>query len=185
MKTVVVLDGERHEVEVDLVHQKLRVGVHEWPIRVEASTGSSVTFELMGERIDVRGDSPEAGKPEASVTINGELHTLVVESTAGSALRPLPRGTVAASPVAGEVPSAGLASSGPGQAIVPPMPGKVLEVRVRNGERVRAGQVLLVLEAMKMRNEVTSPVAGEVSELRVSAGSNVGAHDALLRIVPS
>jgi biotin carboxyl carrier protein len=63
------------------------------------------------------------------------------------------------------------------------MPGKVLELRVKDGDRVEKGQVLLVLEAMKMRNEVASPAAGVVAGLAVAAGANVRAKDVLLRIV--
>jgi glutaconyl-CoA decarboxylase len=64
------------------------------------------------------------------------------------------------------------------------MPGKVVEVRVKEGETVRSGQVLVVLEAMKMRNEVPSPAAGRVTDLRVSPGSSASAREPMLRIVP-
>ena len=56
-----------------------------------------------------------------------------------------------------------------------PMPGKVIEVRVAVGDRVEAGAVLVVLEAMKMEQKVTAPAAGVVSEIRASAGDQVEA----------
>jgi pyruvate carboxylase subunit B len=62
------------------------------------------------------------------------------------------------------------------------MPGKVIELRVKDGDRVEAGTVVLVLEAMKMRNEVTTPVAGTVRGLRVSAGANVRAREPMLYV---
>jgi acetyl-CoA/propionyl-CoA carboxylase biotin carboxyl carrier protein len=58
-------------------------------------------------------------------------------------------------------------------AVVSPMQGTVLDVRVRDGERVEAGAVICVIEAMKMENEVTAPSAGVVSELSVSSGGTV------------
>jgi biotin carboxyl carrier protein len=64
------------------------------------------------------------------------------------------------------------------------MPGKVIEVRVKEGERVRKGDVLLVLEAMKMRNELTSPADGVVRGLRVSAGGNARAREPMMFIAP-
>jgi biotin carboxyl carrier protein len=179
---VVVLDGERKEVEVDLARETVRIGTHEWPIQLETSGNGSVTFEILGERVQVRRDISADGSPGGSVVVNGELHSLTVESSAGSTRR---LATTRAGVIgAASAPAAGGAAvEGPGWAVLPPMPGKVLEVRVRNGEKVESGQVLLVVEAMKMRNEVTAPVAGEVSGLQVVAGANVGARDVLLRIL--
>lgn len=70
----------------------------------------------------------------------------------------------------------------PAGACVAPMPGKIVEVRVAVGDSVEAGQVLLVMEAMKMEHTVTAPYAGTVAELRVEAGDQVEA-DALLALV--
>ena len=57
--------------------------------------------------------------------------------------------------------------------LVAPMPGKVLMVDVSEGDRVRAGQVLVVMEAMKMEHQITAPADGEVSEVRASVGDQV------------
>ena len=179
MKVVVLLDGERREVDVDLARPAIRIGPHEWPIQVDASADGTVSFQILGERIEVRGGPAPGGKSSDAVTINGELHSLVVESSTGS----VTRSAVSAPSVVASSPDPAL-DSGPGQAIRPPMPGKVLEVRVRDGDHVEAGQVLLVVEAMKMRNDVTSPIAGAVTGLGVAAGANVGARDVLLRILP-
>jgi len=64
------------------------------------------------------------------------------------------------------------------------MPGRVVEVKVREGEAVVKGAVLLVLEAMKMRNELTSPIDGVVRDLRVREGANVRARELMLVLVP-
>jgi len=68
---------------------------------------------------------------------------------------------------------------------VPSMPGRVIEVKVSEGERVAKGQTLLILEAMKMRGEVTSPADGVVHDIRVTAGSNARAKEPMMWIRPA
>ena len=65
------------------------------------------------------------------------------------------------------------------QQVVAPMPGKVVRVLVEVGDKVEAGQGLLVVEAMKMQNEIRSPKGGTVERLHVKAGQPVNAGDAL------
>lgn len=60
------------------------------------------------------------------------------------------------------------------------MPGKVIRLLAAQGDRVEAGQGLLVVEAMKMQNEVTSPKTGRVAEVRIAAGSTVAAGEVLM-----
>ena len=60
------------------------------------------------------------------------------------------------------------------------MPGKVLDVKVRAGEAVKKGQVLLMLEAMKMQNEIMAPADGTVSDIRVSANQSVKTGDVMV-----
>lgn len=77
------------------------------------------------------------------------------------------------------------AKSGPGGhggSLKAPMNGVVVKVAVQPGQSVHAGDVMLVLEAMKMENEVTAPIAGEVSQVHVSAGQTVAAGAPLLEI---
>lgn len=68
--------------------------------------------------------------------------------------------------------------------VKPPMPGKVVEVHVKEGELVQEGSVILVLEAMKMQNDLKSPVTGTVSRVHVSSGANVEASTVLVEIEP-
>jgi biotin carboxyl carrier protein len=63
--------------------------------------------------------------------------------------------------------------------VVAPMPGKVVRVMVEAGQQVEAGQGVVVVEAMKMQNEMKSPKAGTVVELRAEAGATVNAGDVL------
>ncbi len=65
-----------------------------------------------------------------------------------------------------------------------PMPGKVLELRVRVGDEVERGEVLMVLEAMKMEHQITSPLRGVVTELVAEEGISVELGDLLAEITP-
>ena len=68
--------------------------------------------------------------------------------------------------------------------VKPPMPGKVVEVHVREGDVVQEGDPLLVLEAMKMQNDLKSAVAGVVKSVKVKDGQNVEATTVLIEIEP-
>lgn len=63
-----------------------------------------------------------------------------------------------------------------------PMPGKILSVAVQEGDKVAAGDVLCILEAMKMQNEISATVDGVVSEVRVSPNQNVATAEVLIVI---
>ena len=75
-------------------------------------------------------------------------------------------------------------SAAPSGALVAPMPGKVIEVRVRPGQPVRAGETLLVLEAMKMEHPMRAPADGTVVEVRVALGDQVENGSLLLVVEP-
>ncbi len=66
--------------------------------------------------------------------------------------------------------------------VVAPLPGVVTEIQVAEGDKVEAGSVLLVLEAMKMENEIYAPVEGIVSKVYVEVGQQVGRGDGLILI---
>ncbi|RMF17257.1 MAG: acetyl-CoA carboxylase biotin carboxyl carrier protein subunit, partial [Alphaproteobacteria bacterium] len=72
-------------------------------------------------------------------------------------------------------------TQGPGE-VVAPMPGKVLEVQVREGDRVEHEQPLLILEAMKMEHQLRAPRAGRVARLAVAVGDQVEEGALLLKI---
>jgi biotin carboxyl carrier protein len=69
--------------------------------------------------------------------------------------------------------------------VKPPMPGKVVEVKVKEGQAVAEGDVLLVLEAMKMQNDLKSPMAGKVAKVHVSDGQNVEATTVMIELEPA
>ncbi len=69
--------------------------------------------------------------------------------------------------------------------IKPPMPGKIVEVQVKIGDNVTEGSPLLVLEAMKMQNDLKSPIAGVVTQIHVKPGQNVEAATVMVEIEPT
>ncbi len=68
------------------------------------------------------------------------------------------------------------------EAVRAPLPGLVVEIKVKPGDPVRAGQVVAVLEAMKMENEIVAPRDGTVAEVRTTKGVNVNLGDILVLI---
>lgn len=69
--------------------------------------------------------------------------------------------------------------------VKPPMPGKVVEVKVKEGQEVKEGDVLCVLEAMKMQNDLRCPLDGKVTRVHVQDGANVEATTILIEVEPS
>lgn len=67
-------------------------------------------------------------------------------------------------------------------AVTSPMPGKILDIRVSKGDRVKTGDVLIILEAMKMENEIVAPKDGIVKEVRVNVGDKVDRGSVLIVI---
>ncbi len=178
VKVTLEIDGEHREVEVDLALGIVTVGGSTYPVKVVARDRDSVELEIAGERVKVAGWPSDEANPTHPVTVEGERFRLSVRVEAGSGAIGLPERTA---PTVPAVPTS--TGSVREDAIVPPMPGRVIEVRVREGERVAAGALLLVLEAMKMRNEIVSPRAGVVRDLHVSPGSNVKGREIMLRVV--
>ncbi|MGI0140315.1 MAG: biotin/lipoyl-containing protein [Thermoplasmata archaeon] len=179
MRLSIVRDGKTEEVEVDLQAQTVRVGGRSYPFTVVKDGPTKTELEIAAEKVVVEGWPVGSAEPPGPVDVNGERTHLAElrRESAPVAHASLPRSTV------GTPPAPARAADGPGVAIVPPMPGKVVEVRVVDGQSVAKGDVLVVVEAMKMRNEVASPVAGTVRSLSVKAGTNVRSREAMLRIV--
>ncbi len=86
---------------------------------------------------------------------------------------------VAAAPAAAPAPAATPVATAQGTTIASPMPGSILNVSVSVGQAVKAGDVLMVLEAMKMENDIVAPCDGSVKQLLVTKGSVVNTDDVL------
>lgn len=120
------------------------------------------------------------------VVVNGNEYEVAVEEIkgeGGAATTPAaPRPAAKAPAPAPAAPKPAAAPSGGGGegAVVAQMPGTIIDIDVNVGDKVTRGQKLLVLEAMKMENEIVAPHDGTVSEICVQAGALVNAGDALV-----
>ena len=110
-----------------------------------------------------------------NVTVNGTAYEVTVEAVNAADIKapavpatPAP----AAAPAPAAVPAAAPAG---GEKISSPMPGTILSVNVSNGSAVKKGDVLMILEAMKMENEIVAPEDGTVASINVSSGDSVEA----------
>lgn len=121
------------------------------------------------------------------ITINGIAYEVLVEELpqeAGAqapATIQRPPQPAAPQPAVPNLSAATPAAGGNGQ-VTAPMPGVIKGVKVQPGDRVEAGQVLVILEAMKMENEIAARQAGTVKEVLVSEGQNVGMNEVLVVI---
>ena len=105
-----------------------------------------------------------------NVTVNGTSYEVMVEETTGTAAAPAsPAQAAPAAPAAAPAPVA----SGSGETINSPMPGTILSIKVAAGQAVKSGETLMILEAMKMENEIVSPKDGTVTGISVSEGATV------------
>ena len=115
------------------------------------------------------------------VTVNGVAYDVVVEELNGSVAAPAPVATPVAAPKAAPAPAAAPKASGNAGAIAvkAPMPGNLIKVNVKVGDAVKKGDVLCVLEAMKMENDIMAPADGVVASVEAAQGASV-ATDAVL-----
>ncbi len=106
-----------------------------------------------------------------NITVNGKAYDVAVEEVNGSAPVAAPVAPVAAAP-APVVAAAPAAPTG-GTAITAPMTGTIMGVKVNVGDSVSKGQVVAVLEAMKMENDIVAPADGKISAIVVKQGDSV------------
>ena len=104
------------------------------------------------------------------VTVNGSLYEIEVEEMDASAVSAAPAAKAAPAPVA---PAPVAAAPAAGAQIKAPMPGNILDVKVTAGQSVKKGDVLVILEAMKMENEICAPSDGKITGVNVRKGDSV------------
>ena len=123
-----------------------------------------------------------------SVTVNGTVYDVIVEEV-GAVSAPLavapaapvaaPAPTPAPAPAAPVAAPAPAAPAGNGQKIDAPLNGTVLDVKVSNGASVKKGDLLFIIEAMKMENEILAPADGTITSVVAQKGATVNAGDTL------
>lgn len=102
-----------------------------------------------------------------NVTVNGTTYSVIVEE-AGEAQAATP-----VAPAADPAPQAAPAAKAGATAVKAPMPGNIMKVNVKPGQPVKRGDVLVVLEAMKMENDICAPNDGTVASVEVAQGATV------------
>ena len=160
MRFQLVVNGEPHDVEVS----DGRASVDGRPVRGEATPeGTGVTVRIGGKRYLVL--LTRWGAVINDVPYRVEVREIDVGAFEGA-------GVGARRAPAGRID------------VRPPMPGRIVRVRVKEGQRVSRGDSLIVLEAMKMQNEIPAPAAGIIREVRVREGQTVLAADVLVVLDP-
>lgn len=120
-----------------------------------------------------------------NITVNGRAYDVVVEEADGSSApvaAPAPQAAPAAAPTPAPVEEATAPSAKGAIKVESPMPGTIMDVKVAVGDTVKDGQVLVILEAMKMENDIVSPGDGVVASINVKQGDSVSANDLLISI---
>lgn len=120
-----------------------------------------------------------------TITVNGTPYNVTVEEGTSSAapVASAPAPAPAAAPAPQAAPKAAPAPAAAGSVKVDaPMPGNILDVKVSNGTAVKAGQVLVILEAMKMENEIVAPQDGTVASVNVAKGDSVEAGQVIITL---
>jgi biotin carboxyl carrier protein len=158
----VLVDGKPHKVEIEKGDPAWKCLVDGRPFEVDASlTARDVLSVLVANR---------AYEIKREYSLNGETHVIIGSERFAVEVRD-PRSLRARKAAAG-------VGEGP-QKVAAPMPGKIVRVMVKPGDQVEAGQGIIVVEAMKMQNEIKSPKKGVVQKVAVAEGGSVSSGDTL------
>ncbi len=126
-------------------------------------------FKINGNEYNVDINSVEGNI--ADVTVNGASYKVEMDTPVAPAA-PVAAGPAQA-PAAAAAPAPAAAPAGSGKAVTSPLPGVIIEVSVKEGQAVKAGQKVAVIEAMKMENEIQAPSDGTVTAILVHKGDSV------------
>lgn len=150
------------------------------------------TFELTIQGKSYHVEIPDPDTRPLKVVVDGQPFDVGIAGTAAparpaqppqEASRPAPEAPVSrAVPRANAARPVAPAAPGGGGEITSPMPGTLISIGVKVGDAIQAGQVVCVLEAMKMRNAIRARASGTVSEILASVGQSVAHGDVLVRL---
>lgn len=157
MKYVVTVNGERREVTLEAGAARMQPGA-EAAATLEASRGTPVRLIRIGGRVVPVTVQARHGRGHYTLEIEGRRFEVEALDERSSAIR--------------EMTARSAGASGPAP-VVAPMPGLVVRVTVAAGDAVTAGQGVVVMEAMKMENELRAPAAATVKAVRVTPGTAV------------
>ena len=135
-------------------------------------------FKIGGKEYNVT-VNPKEGK-FFDVTVNGATYEVEAENAPAAAPAPV----AAAAPVQAAPAAAAPAAkpAGAGEKVPSPLPGVIIEISVKEGQQVKQGQKLVILEAMKMENEIPAPKDGTITEIHVHKGDTLQEGDPVVTI---
>jgi len=175
----IFIDGKQRKIELTRTEENsFKVKVDDRTLNVELPTGKLdlkrvFSIKIGDKTYKIELSEISRGKPfdlkVEEVTFKAEVK-VPVKRAAGAAFDLIP-----ASPMTRAVTRKQIVEG----AVTAPMTGKILSVMVKKEDKVKAGQILCVLEAMKMENEITAPKSGIVQEVHVSEGSSVSEGEVL------
>jgi biotin carboxyl carrier protein len=158
----VLIDGTAHKVEIEKGESTWKCRVDDHDYEIDASlTARDVLSVLVGGK---------AYEAKREYSLAGETHVIIGSERFAAEVRD-PRSLRSRKAAAG-------VGEGP-QKVAAPMPGKVVRILVQAGSEVEAGQGIMVVEAMKMQNEIKSPKKGVVQKIAVVEGGSVTSGDTL------
>ena len=136
-------------------------------------------FKIGGKEYNVT-VNPKEGK-FFDVTVNGATYEVEAENAPAAAPAPQPGAApVQAAPAAAAAPAA--KPAGAGEKVASPLPGVIIEISVKEGQQVKAGQKVAILEAMKMENEIPAPKDGTITDIHVHKGDTLQEGDPVVTI---
>lgn len=165
----VTIGGRSYEVEVR--GEKVIVDGHEYPITVrEEAAYATVNSGGVPYRVQL----PPSGARESGMEVQVDYRTFTMEWEGRLGGGPAPRERAQATASSGAAPRTAVKGG-----VAAQIAGKILSIKVKVGDAVSRGDVLMTLEAMKMENEIKAPADGTVKEIPVSEGSRVAEGETL------
>lgn len=135
-------------------------------------------FKIGGKEYNVT-VNPKEGKL-FDVTVNGATYEVESENAPVAAPAPQPAAAPAQAAPAAAAPAA--KPAGAGEKVPSPLPGVIIEISVKEGQQVKAGQKVAILEAMKMENEIPAPKDGTITDIHVHKGDTLQEGDPVVTI---